>query len=166
MSRLNKLEDSEESAADAAAETEASATNLEDAPEDNAVESETSPDALEEALELSAVDKDVSPESLEDASDVTVVPTEVTIEVTVVWKSASSFNAAASSSRVSRVAGAPLIRPVIAASTSTEILLTRDVSAEVRLEADELRADDNETSPEVLEEASELNTVEIEASAF
>ena len=163
---LNKLEDSEESAAEAAADTEASPDNLEDASEDNAVDSETSPETREEAAELSAVDRDVSPESLEDASDVTDVPSEVTMEVTVVWKSASSFNAAANSLRVSRDAGAPSIRFVSAVLMSTEILVTREASAEDRLETDELKADDNETSPEALEETSELNTVEIEASAF
>jgi len=133
---------------------------------ERAVERDTSPDVLEDASELSAVERDVSPERREDASDVTAVPTDVTMEVIVTWKLASSLRAAANSLRVSRAAGAPSIRFVIAVLISTEIFVEREASPEALEETSDESAVERDTSPDALEDTSEDNAVERDASAL
>ena len=144
MSRLRR----DEASLSMRAERDTSPDVLEEASEESAVESEVSPFAREVASPSMRVERDTSPDVLEDASDVTAVPTDVTMDVMVVWKLASSLRAAASSSSVSSAAGAPLMRFVIAVLTSTEIFVERDAS------------------PDVLEDISEERAVERDASAF
>jgi len=139
---------SEEASLSMRAERDTSPDALEEASEESAVESEESPFAREVASLSMRVERDTSPERREDASDVTAVPTDVTMDVMVVWKLASSPRAAANSLSVSSAAGAPSMRFVIAVLISTEIFVESD------------------TSPDALEDTSEERAVERDASAF
>ena len=163
---LRREEASELSAAEAAADTDASPERREEDSELSAVDRDTSPDVLEEISELRAVERDTSPERREEASESTAVPTDVIMDVIVVWKLASSLRAAANSLSVSSAAGAPSMRFVIAVLMSTEIFVEREASPETLEEASEEIAVDRDTSPDALEDASEDNAVEREASAF
>ena len=162
MSRLRRDDASEL----IAAERDTSPDALEEDSEESAVERDTSPEAREEVSEERAVERTTSPEVLEEASDVTAVPTDVTMLVMVVWKLASSLSAAANSSSVSRAAGAPLMRFVIAALTSTEIFVERDASPETLEDVSLLRAVERTVSPSPLSTISEERAVERDASAF
>jgi len=148
------------------AERDTSPDAREEASEESAVERDVSPFAREVASLSIRVERDTSPDVLEDASDVTAVPTDVIMDVTVEWKLASSLSAAANSLSVSRAAGAPSIRFVIAVLMSTEIFVEREASPETLEEASEEIAVDRDTSPDALEDDSEDNAVEREASAF